>query len=53
MARPLGLWCLRYGEAHHRDHGFASASPATDGEHIYAYFGSCGLYCYDLKGNLK
>lgn len=40
-------------EAHHRDHGFASASPATDGEHIYAYFGSRGLYCYDLKGNLK
>jgi outer membrane protein assembly factor BamB len=25
----------------------------TDGEHVYAYFGSRGLYCYDLKGDLK
>ena len=40
-------------EGHHRDHGFASASPVTDGEHVYAYFGSRGLYCYDLDGNLK
>jgi hypothetical protein len=22
-------------EGHHRDHGFASASPVTDGEHLY------------------
>lgn len=40
-------------EGHHRDHGYASASPVTDGEHIYAYFGSRGLYCLDLEGNLK
>lgn len=40
-------------EGHHRDHGFASASPVTDGEFIYAYFGSRGLHCYDLAGNLK
>jgi len=40
-------------ESHHRDHGFASASPVTDGEHVYAYFGSRGLYCYDMEGNLK
>ncbi len=40
-------------EGHHRDHGFASASPVTDGEHLYAFFGSRGLYCYDLKGNKK
>ena len=40
-------------EGHHRDHGFASASPVTDGENLYAYFGSRGLYCYDFKGNLK
>lgn len=40
-------------EAHHRDHGFASASPVTDGEHVYAYFGSRGLHCYDLNGDLK
>lgn len=40
-------------EGHHKDHGFASASPVTDGQHVYAYFGSRGLYCYDLDGKLK
>ena len=40
-------------EGHHRDHGFASASPVTDGEHVLAYFGSRGLYCYDMQGDLK
>ena len=28
----------------------ASCTPATDGERIVAYFGSCGLICYDLAG---
>jgi outer membrane protein assembly factor BamB len=40
-------------EGHHQDHGFASHSPSTDGEHIIAYFGSRGLHCYDMDGNLK
>lgn len=40
-------------EGHHRDHGFASASPVTDGQVVIAYFGSRGLHCYDLEGNLK
>jgi outer membrane protein assembly factor BamB len=40
-------------EGHHRDHGFASASPITDGEHLFVSFGSRGLYCYDLNGGLK
>lgn len=40
-------------EGHHRDHGFASGSPVTDGEHVFAYFGSFGLYCYDMKGTLQ
>lgn len=40
-------------EAHHPDHGYASASPTTDGKHLYVNFGSYGLYCYDLEGNLK
>lgn len=40
-------------EGHHRDHGFASASPITDGRHLFAFFGSRGLYCYDLDGNQK
>jgi outer membrane protein assembly factor BamB len=29
---------------------FASSSGLTDGKHLYAYFGSHGLYCYDLDG---
>jgi outer membrane protein assembly factor BamB len=40
-------------EGHHPDHGFSSHSPITDGTNVYAYFGSRGLHCYDLKGNLK
>lgn len=40
-------------EGHHRDHGYASASPVTDGEHLYVSFGSRGLFCYDLRGNLR
>ncbi|MCA9072450.1 MAG: PQQ-binding-like beta-propeller repeat protein, partial [Planctomycetaceae bacterium] len=37
----------------HATNGFASASPCTDGEHVYAHFGSRGLYCYTTDGNLK
>ena len=40
-------------EGHHRDHGFASHSPVTDGRHVYAWFGSRGLFCFDLKGTLR
>lgn len=37
-------------EGHHRDHGFASASPVTDGELLIAHFGSFGTYGLDLAG---
>jgi outer membrane protein assembly factor BamB len=40
-------------EGHHRDHGYASHSPVTDGERIYAFMGSRGLYCLDLEGEVK
>lgn len=30
----------------------ANASPATNGEYIVAFFGSEGLYCYNMKGKL-
>lgn len=30
----------------------ATATPALDGERVYAYFGSAGLFCYDLAGKL-
>jgi len=37
---------------HHIYGSFASNSPVTDGKHVYAYFGSRGIYCYDLDGKL-
>lgn len=40
-------------EGHHGDHGFASFSPVTDGKLIWASFGSRGLHCFDMEGNLK
>ena len=40
-------------EGHHPTHGFASYSPVTDGTHVWAYFGSRGLHCYDMDGNHK
>ncbi|MFT7487553.1 MAG: outer membrane protein assembly factor BamB, partial [Candidatus Paceibacteria bacterium] len=30
----------------------AASSPAVDGEHVLAFFGGEGLYCYDLEGEL-
>ena len=30
----------------------AASSPASDGEHIYVFFGSYGLLCYNLDGQL-
>lgn len=38
-------------EGHHQTGDFAPYSPVTDGEHVWASFGSRGLYCYDLDGN--
>ena len=38
---------------YHRRYGsFASNSPLTDGERVYAFFGSRGLYCYEFDGKL-
>jgi outer membrane protein assembly factor BamB len=39
-------------EGSHKDGTFASPSAVTDGERLYASFGSRGLYCLDLKGKL-
>lgn len=39
-------------EGHHSDHGYASATPVTNGKRIYASFNSRGVYCYNMKGNL-
>ncbi len=37
----------RHSKASH-----ANSTPATDGEHLVTLFGSEGLYCYDLQGQL-
>ena len=37
---------------HPQNGTWASGSAVTDGEHLYAYFGSRGLYCYTLDGEL-
>ena len=39
-------------EGGHVSGSLASASPATDGERIYAFFGSRGLYCLGIDGKL-
>jgi outer membrane protein assembly factor BamB len=36
----------------HAWNGYASASCTTDGKHVYAFFGTPGLFCYDFEGNL-
>lgn len=38
-------------EGHHGDNNFASESPTTDGKRLYCYFGSAGVFCFDLEGN--
>ncbi|HWB08520.1 MAG TPA: PQQ-binding-like beta-propeller repeat protein [Pirellulales bacterium] len=37
-------------ESIHRIGSHAQSTPATDGEHIVAFFGSSGLICYDSAG---
>ncbi|MBN2773538.1 MAG: PQQ-binding-like beta-propeller repeat protein [Prolixibacteraceae bacterium] len=39
-------------ESTHELGSWASNSPATDGEFIYAYFGSRGLFCLDFSGKI-
>lgn len=37
-------------EGTHETNGYASASPCTDGERVYAHFGSRGLHCFSVHG---
>jgi outer membrane protein assembly factor BamB len=37
-------------DARHRKASFASPTPVTDGRAVYAFFGSEGLYAYDVDG---
>jgi len=40
-------------EGHQPTGSFASNSLVTDGHRAWASFGSRGLYCFDMEGNLK
>ncbi len=39
-------------EGMHATNSYASGSAVTDGNRLYASFGSHGIYCYDLDGKL-
>ena len=39
-------------QGHHLKGCFAAQSMVTDGKYVYAYFGSYGLYCFNVKGDL-
>ncbi len=39
-------------EGRHPTGSWAPNSPCTDGERVYAFFGSHGLYCYTTEGEL-
>jgi len=38
--------------ARHTKNSYASQTPATDGQHLFAFFGDQGMYCYDFQGKL-
>ncbi len=40
-------------EGGHYTGSLASNSAVTDGTHVYAFFGTHGLYCLDMNGGLK
>lgn len=39
-------------EKRHVKNTYASCTPATDGRHVVAFFGSQGLYAFDMRGKL-
>jgi outer membrane protein assembly factor BamB len=51
------LWKQKAAEhkprsGNHLSNTFASETPVTDGERVYAYIGQVGVFCYDLDGKL-
>ncbi len=38
------------GSPIHLKNTYASETPVTDGQRVYAYFGNLGVFCYDLAG---
>ncbi|GEM_PF-99253 len=57
LSRSTGrlVWSQEAGKAvgpTHRKNGYASATPATDGTRLIAFFGKTGLFAYDFAGHL-
>lgn len=48
-AKDVGV--MPPGKAKHLKNSYASETPVTDGERVYAYFGNLGLFALDMKGN--
>jgi len=40
----------KYQPGYDSEHGYSSSTLASDGEHLYAFFGKSGVYCLDLDG---
>ena len=47
--RRVAVEAEPYGRTHNTNNR-ASASPCTDGKHVYAHFGSQGTYCFTMDG---
>ena len=52
MWRRTATTAVPHEGYHHIYGSFASNAPATDGQRVYAFFGSRGLFVYDLDGKL-
>jgi outer membrane protein assembly factor BamB len=37
-------------ELRHPRNSYANATPVTDGQHVWAYFGNIGMFCFDMDG---
>jgi outer membrane protein assembly factor BamB len=51
--KPLWSRCVHKGvppRPIHPKNSYATETPATDGERVYAYFGNIGLFCCDMEG---
>jgi outer membrane protein assembly factor BamB len=40
-------------EPRHQKNSYASETPVTDGERVYAYFAGVGLFAFDMNGTLR
>jgi outer membrane protein assembly factor BamB len=40
----------KYSGGNDSEHGYSSSTIASDGKHLYVFFGKSGVYCLDLDG---